>query len=213
MEFHIESSFSEYNPHLYVSLKNNRFQLCTANAIYSYGDLYDNFSAAFRRIQMDKFPDGQEMLILGFGLGSIPIILEKQHQKTFRYTAVEIDEAVLDLANRYALPDIHSPIEMICADAFAYMAQCQRQFDLIAVDVFLDDEIPGNIQGADFLSQLKRVIKPEGLILYNRLAFTEEDLKQTKLFFEEQFQPIFQNGTFLAVNSNWMLLNRSDMLK
>ena len=37
-EMHIESAASEYNPHLYVSMKQGRYQLCTANAIYSYED-------------------------------------------------------------------------------------------------------------------------------------------------------------------------------
>ncbi|MEL6944963.1 MAG: hypothetical protein AAFO82_20090, partial [Bacteroidota bacterium] len=39
-EIHIESAPNEINPHLYVSLRNGRYQLSTANAIYSYEDLY-----------------------------------------------------------------------------------------------------------------------------------------------------------------------------
>ena len=35
-EIHVESTSSEFNPHLYVSLYKGRYQLSTANAIYSF---------------------------------------------------------------------------------------------------------------------------------------------------------------------------------
>ena len=82
-EWHIESAPSEANPHLYVSLKNGRYQLCTANAVYSYEDLYTNFLRAFEQIDFDKVP-GKDVLILGLGLGSIPIILEKRFGRPYR---------------------------------------------------------------------------------------------------------------------------------
>ena len=99
-EIHIESTSSDYNPHLYVSLQKGRYQLSTANAIYSFEDLYDNFSDAFKEIDLDQL-NVQNVLILGFGLGSIPIILEQKFNKKYFYTGVEIDEEVLYLANKY----------------------------------------------------------------------------------------------------------------
>lgn len=210
-EIHIESSGSEINPHLHVSLVRGRYQLCTENAIYSFEDLYDNFGGAYAKIALDQL-DIQNVLILGFGLGSIPIILEKQYDRKYHYTAVEIDEAVLELANKYAMPEIHSPIQFVCADAFAYVHQCQEQYDLINVDVFLDDVIPNELQQRSFLEQLKTLLSPNGILLYNRLAFTKEDIEQAGEFFKEIFEPVFENGTFLEVNKNWMLLNRKDIL-
>ena len=98
-EIHIESTSSEYNPHLYVSLQKGRYQLSTANAVYSFEDLYDNFSDAFKEIDLDRL-NIQNVLILGFGLGSIPIILEQNFKKKYHYTGVEIDEEVLYLAKK-----------------------------------------------------------------------------------------------------------------
>ncbi len=65
MELHIESAPSELNPHLYVSLTRGRLQLCTANAIYSFEDLYDNFSKTFDLFK-EEFVPKEEVLILGF---------------------------------------------------------------------------------------------------------------------------------------------------
>ncbi|NJK83808.1 MAG: hypothetical protein HC912_08335, partial [Saprospiraceae bacterium] len=140
MELHIESAPSEVNPHLYVSLKKGRLQLSAAKAVYSFEDLYTNFGKAFEQIQLNN--TNQQVLILGFGLGSIPLILEQKLGKSYTYTAVELDESVLYLANKYALPHLESPIQLICADALSFVMQCETQFDLICMDIFLDDLIP-----------------------------------------------------------------------
>ncbi|HAI57462.1 MAG TPA: hypothetical protein DCM04_05945, partial [Saprospirales bacterium] len=47
MEVHLESSSSEHNEYLHVSLNKGRLQLSTANAIYSYADKYENFYNIF----------------------------------------------------------------------------------------------------------------------------------------------------------------------
>ena len=149
-ELHIESTSSEYNPHLYVSLREGRYQLCTANAIYSFEDLYDNFSAAFKQLDLDKI-SGKNVLLLGFGLASVPIILEKQFHKKYHYTGIEIDEEVIYLANKYAMDELVSSFNLICADAYHFVMQCEEQFDLVIMDVFFDDVIPEQLKVNFFL--------------------------------------------------------------
>ncbi len=209
-ELHIESTSSEYNPHLYVSLRNGRYQLCTANAIYSFEDLYDNFSEAFKQIDLEKIP-GSNVLILGFGLASVPIILEKKNGKKFHFTGVEIDEEVLYLANKYAMDELASSFNLICTDAYHYAMQCEEQFDLVIMDVFFDDVIPKQFEESTFLNQLKKLTAPKGLLMYNRLAFSKKDIASTKAFYENKFSKVFKNSSFLEVKGNWILLNRSDL--
>lgn len=211
-EIHIESAPSEHNPHLYVSLSRGRYQLCTANAVYSFEDLYDNFALAFAKMDLENLPI-KKVLILGFGLGSIPQILEQLFKKDYEYTAVEIDESVLYLANKYTLPAIKSSIEIICADAFSYIQQSTEKFDMIAMDVFLDDIIPPAFQEASLLKKLQNMLTPKGVLLYNCLAFNKSDLKKTNTFYKKTFKKIFPNGTYLNVNGNWILLNSKNCLK
>lgn len=206
-EFHIESAPSEINPHLYVSLNKGRYQLCTAHAIYSFEDLYDNFFEAFRIIDLDSFPI-KNVLVLGLGLGSIPTMLEKNFKKKYNYTAVEIDESVIYLASKYALPQLESPVQTICTDAFAYVMQCEEQFDMVCMDVFLDDVVPENFEENLFLEKLKQLVNPEGILLFNRIALKPKDEEKTRQFYEKKFQPVFPNGSYLKVRGNWMLLNR-----
>lgn len=205
-EFHVEDAPSDFNPELHVCLVNGRYQLCTENAIYSYADLYDNFSGAFEQLNLKKRTI-KKVLILGFGMASIPIILEKMGLG-YSYTAVEIDEQVIYLASKYELPYLSSPIQMICADAAQWVQITEEQFDLIAVDVFLDDVIPDRFTQSFFLENTKELLRPEGLLLYNRLANTEEDLEKTKTFFEETFQKVFPDAKVLEVGGNRMLVNK-----
>lgn len=206
-EIHLESAPSDINPHLYVSLNKGRYQLSTANAVYSYGDLYDNFSKTFGQLA-PQLTDKMNVLILGFGLGSIPYMLENTFGKRMYYTAVEIDENVIYLADKYVLDELEAPIQLICADAFAFVMQCQEQFDLICMDVFLDDVVPPKFTGKQFLEALKDLLEPDGRLLFNRLALSNEDLERTGRFFEQEFKPVFENGTYLDVGGNWMLMNR-----
>jgi spermidine synthase len=206
-ELHIESAPSEINPHLYVSLSKGRYQLSTANAVYSYGDLYDNYRKIFERMNL---PNSQieKVLILGFGLGSVPFMLEKKFEQKYHYTGIEIDENVVYLAEKYVISELNSPIEIYCADAFSFVMQTSEKFDLIAMDVFLDDIIPNNFHSQEFLIALKDLIEENGLLLYNRLSLTEQDQKDTQSFYESEFLTVFPNGTYLDVGGNWMLMNK-----
>ncbi len=211
-EQQIESVTSEINEELSVSLIKGRYQLYTTNAIYSFEDLYYNFVGAFKQMDLEKLP-GRKVLILGFGLGSIPIILESKFDAFFEYTAVEIDEAVLYLANKYAVPKIHSPIQFVCADALQFVNTTEELFDMVLVDIFLDDIIPEKFSQQTFLESLSEIINPNGVILYNKLALTDEDKKESTAFFSNIFHPVFENGVALEVKGNHMLLNQQNILK
>ena len=209
-EFHIESAPSEINPHLYVSLSRGRYQLSTANAIYSFADLYDNFTLTFQQITLPA--PKKDVLILGFGLGSIPYMLEKKFDKIYNYTAVEIDENVLYLANKYTLPELSAPITMLPADAFAFVHYCHEKYDMICMDVFLDDVVPENFETETYLAQLKNLLNPDGILLFNKLAASKKDRKQAAAFYE-LFKKVFPNGTYLDVDGNWMLINDETFVK
>lgn len=205
-EIHVESAPSDYNPHLYVSVRNGRYQLSTANAIYSYEDLYSNFYRAFERVELPE--NGAEVLLLGFGLGSIPLMLERHFDKQYNYTAVEIDESVLYLAEQYVLPSLQSNIMTIQADAYAYVMQSQQQFDLICMDIFLDQLTPEQFKEIDYLEALKALLKPNGRVLYNCFTLGSINEMTTQTFFNEFFSRVFPEAVYFDVVGNWILSSR-----
>jgi SAM-dependent methyltransferase len=205
-EFDIESVGSAVNEVLHVSYSKGRYQLSTENAIYSFGDLYTNFYYAFERLDLEKLKI-ENVLILGFGLGSIPLMLEKNFNQNYNYTGVEIDEEVIYLANKYVTNELDASIEMICADALMFLEVNEEKYDMICVDLFLDDIIPAQFEQQDFLIQIKNKLSENGILLYNRLALTDQDQLESETFFEMEFLPIFPKGRYLDVDGNWILLN------
>lgn len=205
-EFPIESTGSNINLALNVTYSRGRYQLSTENAIYSFGDLYINYYEAFKAIDLDN-RKVEKVLILGFGLGSIPFMLENNFGRKYKYIGVEIDEEVVYLANKYVVKDLKSPIELICANALIFAEICEETFDIICVDLFLDDVIPSEFEQQSFLKNIKHLLAPNGMMLYNRLASTDEDKEDNEKFYKEQFLPVFPKGRYIDVDGNWMFMN------
>lgn len=206
-EIPIEQTASTHNPELTVYLRRGRYMLCTRRAIYSYDDLYTNFRKTFEQIRLLERPV-QDVLLLGLGLGSIPYMLERYFGQRYHYTAVEIDEEIIYLANKYVLSDLQSPIETRTGDARQFLAWDTGHYDLICVDIFQDDAIPEEMLQRDFLEHLKLRLAPDGILLFNHLAATGEDRKRADLYFAEVFQPVFPEGACLDVRTNFILMNR-----
>lgn len=211
-EVTLEETDSSFNDYLRVSLSKGRFMLSTEGAIYSFGDLYTNFLYAFRALDFSNVK-GKDVLILGLGLGSIPDMLEKRFRQSFNYTAVDIDETVIWLAHHYVLENLQSPIEVISADARAYVRQSERQFDLICMDVFLGDLIPATFEQEAYLKDLKRLLRPNGLLVFNRLAMTPFDKSLSRNYYHEIFRSVFPAGGYFDSRTNWMLTNRPEWFK
>ena len=115
--------------------------------------------------------------------------------------------------SKYVLPDLKSSIELIQANALAYVHQTDERFDLVAMDIFLDDVVPEEFESEAFLQALKGLLNEGGLVCYNRLSSKPSDRIKTKNFYEQAFLPNFPNSTYLDVGGNWMLLNRKDVVK
>lgn len=212
-DVYIDYRESEYNPELHVVLSKGQYQLTTSDAIYSHGDLYHNFTTLLTsKLDLSKMK-GKKVLVLGLGLGSIPIILDNICEGCWQITAVEIDEEICELASIYAYPQISSEIDTITTDASIYVQLCQEQFDMICVDLFIGDQTPEVFRSTDFLHRLDELLTDDGLVIYNTLAFTKEDKKQSKAYFNGTFAQVFSDAQCLYTHKNNMLISHSDWLK
>jgi spermidine synthase len=204
-EVHIESSDSDYNKVLDVFLVKDRYQLCTENAIYSYADKYDNFANVFKAMSFDKMSD---VLVLGLGLASIPWMLEHAFHKDLTYTGIEIDDEVIYLASKYVLDEIKSEIDVVNTDAYTFVAITESRFDLICMDVFIDDKVPEDLETEEFAEMLQQTLSDDGLLIFNRLAFTEADKTATSHYYNNVFKKVFPQATIFESGGNHMLLSR-----
>ncbi len=210
-DVHIESMSSDYNESMHVYLSKGRYQLCTPNAIYSYGDKYDNFTETYNQLRLDAHI--KDVLILGFGLGSIPYMLEKKFNKRYSYTGVEIDETVIYLASKYVLDELQSEVQLINTDAWNFVQQCEYRYDMICVDIFIDDKIPKIFLSHEFLESIASNLTDNGILLFNHLGMRQKDAEAAMKYHDDVFNKVFPESVALKVVDNYMMLNNKNLLK
>ncbi|PHI18737.1 hypothetical protein CEQ90_16410 [Lewinellaceae bacterium SD302] len=206
-EQRLETTSSEHNDYLEVSIVHGRLQLTAEDAIYSFGDYYLNFRKTFDRFAFIKLPEEAEVLVLGLGLGSIPDILTNLWELDFSYTAVEIDPVIVQLASDYSLPRLDAPVEVVNTDALIYLQSTERKFDLICMDVFQDADIPDDFLSHEYLELLAARLNPGGAIIFNRLAATLRDRRLSQAYFDDVFKVVFPEADKVHTGGNYMLIN------
>lgn len=202
----LEACEGDHTDYLAVVLRKGKLLLQANGAVYSWEDHYYNFRQAFEKLDWAKLP-GKETLLLGLGLGSIPQLTEELFDQVLHYTAVEYDEVVAELAEHYLLYRLKSPVETVIADAEAFVAQDYRKYDLILIDLFVDDEVPEQFNNPEFLRKLNLMLTPGGCLITNRLTFTDKDRNQTAAYWRTVFLEVFPEADFLDVKSNWMMFS------
>ncbi len=206
IELELEKIETGYGHTLSLCVSDGRFQLNAENAIYSWEDKYDNFYKAFLQLDLSKLP-GKESLVLGFGLGSIPQMLEKNFNQSLYYTGVEIDDQVIFLAYKYICHQLESPLQLIQASAEIFVEITEEKFDFICVDIFINDEIPTPIKTPVFIEQVKSCLNEDGLVLFNHLANREAERKTGEAFFNNAFRSVFPDAELLDVDGNYIFVS------
>ena len=176
----VEVGNSTISPELQVWYAYGRKMLNTANVNYSFGRLDTVFRSAFAQLKIAN-RGVQDVLLLGLGAGNVTHILAELDPK-IKVVAVEIDPEVLRLGAAHFGLQPSPKLEIVLADALQYAWDCKATFDLVVVDLFVDDEVPPRACEPAFLQQLAALLRPRGLLIFNRLAHTDALHQQTVEF-------------------------------
>jgi spermidine synthase len=200
----IEQTTSELNPMLEVVSVGDRIILNAANTNYSYGGLHRVFQKIMKKVDI---PGRQinEVLILGFGTGSVASILKEEIGLDCHILAVEKDPEVIRLGKKYFATDRFTDLDIIEADAAEYVATSRRKFDLIVVDVYVDFEVPESCETDEFVAGLEKCLKPGGMVLFNKLVYNHQLGKQAAALIEK-FESLKGNTKIIKVKEN--IVNR-----
>jgi spermidine synthase len=169
----IEQSSSAVNKVLEVVKIGDRLLLNSANTNYSFGGLHRVFQKVFKKIDLPA-RQLQDVLILGFGTGSIVSILREELGMVCDIVAVEKDPEVIRLGKKYFNTLRYSGIKLIEADAAEYVANATQSFDLIIVDVYVDFEVPELLEQQEFIDNLSHRINPGGMVIFNKLIYNHK---------------------------------------
>lgn len=206
----LDAIHSDVNEDLEVLLVRGNIQLCTKRAVYSYEHKYENFRLLFDRLDFKNFT-GSEVLLLGLGLGSVLQLLDLK-KKNLRYTAVELDEEVIFLAEEHILKHLDVDLEVVHSDGFIYTQTTGQKYDLVCMDIFIDDWIPDEFLSVAFCKALKSILTESGVVVFNTPAFSQRSAKSSTRFYKSHFKKTFPNAELVDVHKNYMLLSDSDLL-
>lgn len=123
-------------------------------------------------------PKPKRILLLGTGGGSLVHFLQ-HHYPDSHLTSVDIDAELLDLMhNKMCLPKANQYLTYVTDDAAHYLQHCNHQFDLILVDIFIGDQSPEWLLGADNMRHLHSLLSTTGAVAYNLLIDEESEFNQ-----------------------------------
>ena len=151
---------------LHLEWQNGRLVVDSARANQSQGSLLRVWLVVLRDQLKDR-PPPASVLLLGFGAGSAAQVLRREMAFGCPLVGVDGDPAMLSIARDHFGWAPGPDLELHCADAAVHLASEQRSFDLLLVDLFIEDRHSDLLDSKDFLSSLKQRLTPGGLVLVN----------------------------------------------
>lgn len=119
------------------------------------------------RLTIDQQPE--TVLMLGGGAFTIPQELARELPDA-QIDVVEIDPELEAISKQYFEYESPENVELIFADARAYVEQTDKQYDVVLVDVYGDAEIPFTLMTAEFGQSLGEMVAPDGVAIVNLIA-------------------------------------------
>ena len=118
-------------------------------------------------------PEQEEVLIVGLGGGGMVHFL-KHHDPKLKIDAVEIDPAVVKIAAEYFGVRSGGHLNVVTADAFRFLDETKKRYDVIYMDAFLKPApdtdptgVPLRMKTIEFYKQVQEKLKPDGLVVFN----------------------------------------------
>ncbi|MEX0967159.1 MAG: methyltransferase domain-containing protein [Bacteroidia bacterium] len=184
-EVPVEYVRSEWHPVLVVKLSQGKFILDGERVNYAFEGLDAFFRLAFQKTGIPH-ENTKTALILGFGVGNVATIL-KEKDPSISITGVDADPVMKDLAEKYFGLKKLGGTEVITDDVVHYIRSTNLTFDLIVVDVFLEEKIPEPLQQRGVLRKLEKLLNAGGVLFFNTLGDTPELRDESGKIFETAY--------------------------
>jgi spermidine synthase len=179
---------------LYIQfvLKNNKILLNSQNANQSNGTLKYALHHAFSNFKWYEKTNVNQILILGFGLGSAFDLLSPIYPNV-KFVGIENNDAIYNFHQN--IKPHNSLLKLHLMDAQDFINQCNDSFDLILIDIFNDEEIPDVIIHPSFWELCHQALNPNGAFLWNTLISNQIESKHPKIheYFDTFWDTITSN--------------------
>ena len=168
----------------------------------SGGIVYDVWKEGLRKARKN-LSQVQNVLILGLGGGTNAQVLREFWPST-QVTGVDIDPVMVDLGRKYlGLKEVNTAIQ----DAFEFTSSAAaggQRYELILIDTYLGDAFPEKFESDVFIKQIKKLLTPDGVAIFNRLYYGEKRPQAMK--FGAKLERFFSKVEYVFPEANLMLL-------
>lgn len=175
----IETKKDYKQRNLKLQLYCGQYLLSTAQAVYSYGTMYAPFRITFKKIK-NHIPHIKTMLLLGTGLGSALKILQQKYNSYPQAFLIDIDKEAIYYSMKYMELNHKNNVQWILSDALQYIANSNMQYDLIAVDVFIDTLLPADYKNEAFFKQCYSHLTVNGMCIFNVILSTKSEISKVE---------------------------------
>ena len=165
----------------------------------SGGVVYDIWKYTLRRL-VKKKKDVKKVLILGLGGGSAAKLVQKYWPEA-KVVGVEIDPEMVRLGRKHLglrSVDIH------IQDAKDFCKKSDQKHDLILVDLYLADSYPKIFESKGFISNVKKLLLENGIIVFNRLYYGDKRPEAVK--FGRKLEKYFPKVEIVFPEANVLFL-------
>jgi spermidine synthase len=135
------------------------------------------WSTGISRIKRE-LKNADNVLILGLGAGSAAEVLNK-HYPTAAITGLDIDPEMVNVGKKYLRLNSITNLKIVIDDAEDWVIKnakkkSSKKFDLILIDLFHGERIPEKFYEEEFLNNVKKNLKKNGIVAFNHLyAFSD----------------------------------------
>jgi spermidine synthase len=140
-------------------------------------------------------PKQEDVLIVGLGGGAMVHFL-KHYDPDLHVDAVEIDPAVVKIADQYFDVRSGGNVKIVTADGFQFLEKTEKRYDVVYMDAFLkpaeDTDSAGQplrLKTIRFYKSIQAKVKPQGLVAFNLnpTESTDADIKTIRAAFPQVY--------------------------
>jgi len=128
----------------------------------------------YMHLAMAIKPDAKRVLVLGLGGGAITKRFWRDYPGV-TVDSVEIDPVVVDVARKYFWLPEDERSQVYIEDARRYVQSTGETYDIVIVDAYYSHALPVHLTTEEFLTEVKGVMAPDGVLAYNVISPTEGD--------------------------------------
>jgi predicted O-methyltransferase YrrM len=170
---------------LEVTWANGELVLDSSHTNYSYGSLQRILKKGLINIGFEKIRTMQDILVLGVAGGSVIKTLVNDISFKGKITGIEIDPAIITIANTYFKLNEIQNLEVLIDDASEFVLKTENKYDLVIIDIFQDSKMPDFLFKKHFIQPTFSLLKSEGVILFNTMILNQNHNQRNSKFIAE----------------------------